>query len=47
VSGKGRRLIPFNVPVPPHQELMDRLLSVDETEEFTVYLVPVGKIRPA
>ena len=27
-----------------HQELMDQLLGVDGSEEFTVYLAPVGKI---
>ena len=27
-----------------HQELMDQLLGVDGTEEFTVYLAPAGKI---
>jgi SagB-type dehydrogenase family enzyme len=27
-----------------HQELMDRLLGVDGSNEFTVYLAPVGKI---
>jgi len=27
-----------------HQELMDRLLGVDGSDEFTVYLAPVGKI---
>ena len=27
-----------------HQELMDSLLGVDGTEEFTLYLAPVGKV---
>ena len=27
-----------------HQELMDQLLDVDGTDEFTIYLAPVGKI---
>lgn len=27
-----------------HQELMDNLLGVDGTDEFTIYLAPVGKI---
>jgi SagB-type dehydrogenase family enzyme len=27
-----------------HQELMDRLLGVDGSDEFTIYLAPVGKI---
>jgi hypothetical protein len=27
-----------------HQELMDRLLRVDGTDEFTIYLAPVGKV---
>ncbi|HEX5773202.1 MAG TPA: SagB/ThcOx family dehydrogenase [Geomobilimonas sp.] len=30
-----------------HQELMDQLLGVDGNDEFTVYLAPVGKLRPA
>jgi SagB-type dehydrogenase family enzyme len=30
-----------------HQELMDRLLELDENEEFTIYLAPVGKVREA
>lgn len=30
-----------------HQELMDQLLQVDGHDEFTVYLAPVGKVRPA
>lgn len=30
-----------------NQELMYELLGVDGIEEFTVYLAPVGKIRPA
>ena len=28
------------------QELMDRVLGVDGTEEFTVYVAPVGKVKP-
>lgn len=28
-----------------HQELMDDLLGIDGTEEFTIYLAPVGKIK--
>jgi SagB-type dehydrogenase family enzyme len=27
-----------------HQELMDSLLNVDGTDEFTIYLAPVGKV---
>jgi SagB-type dehydrogenase family enzyme len=27
-----------------HQELMDQLLGVDGTDEFTIYLAPVGKV---
>jgi len=27
-----------------HQELMDRLLGIDGTDEFVVYLAPVGKV---
>ena len=28
-----------------HQELMDDLLGIDGTEEFTIYLAPVGKVK--
>lgn len=28
-----------------HQELMDGLLGIDGTEEFTIYLAPVGKVK--
>ena len=28
-----------------HQELMDKLISVDGENEFTIYLAPVGKIK--
>ena len=28
-----------------HQELMDGLLGIDGSEEFTIYLAPVGKIK--
>ncbi len=28
-----------------HQELMDGLIGVDGTDEFTIYLAPVGKIQ--
>jgi nitroreductase len=28
-----------------HQELMDRLIGVDGTDEFTIYLAPVGRIQ--
>jgi SagB-type dehydrogenase family enzyme len=27
-----------------HQDLMDRLVGVDGTDEFTIYLAPIGKI---
>ncbi len=28
-----------------HQQLMDRLVRVDGSEEFVIYLAPVGKIQ--
>lgn len=28
-----------------HQDLMDGLLGIDGTEEFTIYLAPVGKVK--
>jgi SagB-type dehydrogenase family enzyme len=28
-----------------HQELMDQLLRIDGTDEFVIYLAPVGKVR--
>lgn len=28
-----------------HQELMDNLLGIDGTEEFAIYLAPVGKVK--
>lgn len=28
-----------------HQELMDSLLGIDGTDEFTIYLAPVGKLK--
>jgi SagB-type dehydrogenase family enzyme len=27
-----------------HQELMDQFLRVDGTDEFTIYIAPVGKV---
>jgi len=27
-----------------HQQLMDRLVRVDDQEEFVIYLAPVGKV---
>jgi SagB-type dehydrogenase family enzyme len=30
-----------------HQDLMDRLVQVDGSNEFVVYLAPVGKLKPA
>ncbi len=30
-----------------HQEFMDRLLGIDGTDEFTLYLAPVGKLKDA
>jgi len=29
-----------------HQELMDQLLRIDGTDEFVIYLAPVGKVPP-
>lgn len=30
-----------------HQDLMDNLLSIDGSDEFTLYLAPVGKLKSA